>query len=65
MKVNEMNKIRRPKVSLPSRYTDIAMLSGNGKIDRTYIKLMCSAINSYNKHKNDNMKKINRDISND
>ena len=60
-----MNKVRRPKVSLPSRYTDMAMLGNRTKIDRTFLKLMCSAINSYNKHKNDNMKKINRDTSND
>lgn len=60
-----MDKVRRPKVSLPSRYTDIAMLTGGTKIDRTYIRLMCSAMNSYTKHKNDSMKKINRDTSND
>ncbi len=56
--------MNKQKVSLPSRYTDMAMLGGNGKIDRTYIRLMCSAMSAYEKHKNDNMKKVTRELSN-
>lgn len=60
-------KIRRPKVNLPAEYKARAMLSPtrNGKIDRSYIKMMCEAIHSYNKHRNDSMKKVYKDSSSD
>jgi len=61
-------KIRRPKVKLPGIYKDIAMLSGisnGGKVNRTYIKLMCEAVHTYEKRKNENLRKTNRDNSSD
>lgn len=59
-------KIRRPKVNLPGPYKIAAMLSPakTGKIDRSYIKMMCSAIHSFNKHKADSLKKV-KDASSD
>jgi hypothetical protein len=57
-------KIRRPKVKLPGKYKDVAMLSAinnGGKVERTYIKLMCESVHSYEKRKNENLRKTNRD----
>lgn len=58
-------KIRRPKVNVPSYVKIMAMLSPSrtGKTDRSYIKSMSVAIDSYNRHKNSSMKKVTRDLS--
>ena len=58
-------KIRRPKVNVPSYVKISAMLSPkrDGKTDRAYIKSMCVAIDGYNKHKNSVMKKMTKDLS--
>lgn len=60
-------KVRRPKVNVPSYVKISAMLSPSrsGKINRSYIKSMCLAIDSFNRHKNSAMKKINRESSNE
>lgn len=60
-------KKRRPKVNVPSYVKIAAMLSptSKGRIDRHYIRMMCGAIDSYNRHKNDNLRKIHRDTSDD
>lgn len=53
----------KPVVKLPKNVIISASLgSRNGKIDRSYLRFMASAIDSANRHKNDNMKKLNRDI---
>lgn len=54
----------KKKINLPSRYTDMAMLGNNGETNRTFIRLMCSAMSAYEKHKNENMKKVIRELSN-
>jgi hypothetical protein len=58
-------KVRRPKVKVPGYVKVMAMLSPkrDGKTDRSYIKSMCSAVDSYNRHKNAAMKKIVKDTS--
>jgi DNA/RNA endonuclease G (NUC1) len=58
-------KIRRPKVKVPSYVKVMAMLSPkrDGKTDRSYIKSMCVAIDGYNKHRNAALKKINKDTT--
>ncbi len=57
----------KKKVSVPGYVKDYAMLSPSksGKIDRSYIRSMCSAIAAYEKHRNDNMKKFNKDTTNE
>jgi hypothetical protein len=54
----------KKKVFIPAYVKDYSMLSptSKGKIDRTYIKLMCSAIDSYNTHRQSNLKKLNKDL---
>ena len=58
-------KIRRPKVNVPSYVKISAMLSPkrDGKTDRAYIKSMCVAIDAFNRHKNSAMKKVTKDLS--
>ena len=58
-------KRNKPRVNLPSSVKVMAMLSPkrDGKVDRRYLKAMASAISSYDKHKNDNIKKIIRETS--
>lgn len=60
-------KISRPKVNVPGYVKAAAMLSptSKGKIDRQYIRMMCSAIDSYNRHRNDNIRKIMKETSSD
>ena len=63
-----MNKKKqRPKVNLPGVYKDMAMLApdSRGRIDRSYIKAMCDAIDTYTKRRNENLRKINKELSND
>ena len=62
-----MEKKRRPKVSLPGPIKDLAMLSpsSRGRIDRQYIKFMCEAVHSYEKHRNSNLRQVIRESSND
>lgn len=58
-------KIRRPKVKVPSYVKIMAMLSPKrtGKTDRSYIRSMVVAIASHEKHKSDNIKKVYRETS--
>lgn len=58
-------KRRRPKVKLSSQTIITAMLSPkrNGVVDRNYLKSMAVAVDSYNRHKNANMKKIIRETT--
>ncbi len=58
-------KRNRPKVNLPSSVKVMAMLSPkrDGKVDRKYLKAMASAILSFDKHKNDNLKKVVRETT--
>lgn len=61
-------KIRRPKVKLPGVFKDYALMSAvrnGGKIDRTYIRLMCSAVHTHEQKRNENLRKINKDLSSD
>jgi len=60
-------KIRRPKVNVPGYVKVAAMLSpsSKGNIDRQYIRMMCSAIDSFNNHRNDNIRKIMKETSSD
>lgn len=60
-------KIRRPKVNIPSYVKVSAMLSPSrsGKINRSYIKSMCVAIDGYDKHRNAALKKMYKDVSSD
>lgn len=62
-----MQKIRRPKVNLPGSYKILAMMSdirlNKGKTDRTFINMMCSAIHSYEKKKQENFHKVTKDLS--
>jgi hypothetical protein len=37
----------------------------SGKINRSYIKSMCVAIDGYDKHRNSAMKKVYKDLSSD
>lgn len=62
-----MQKTSRPKVSVPSQVKIMAMLNPRrtGKIDRQYIRSMCSAIANHDKHKNDNIRKILKESSSD
>lgn len=59
------NKVHRPKVKIPSQTKVMAMLSPrrDGITDRSYIKSMAVAIDSYERHKNNNMKKITRETT--
>lgn len=56
-------KRNRPRVNLPSSVKVMAMLSPkrDGKVNRRYLKAMASAVYSFEKHKNDNIKKIVRE----
>jgi hypothetical protein len=58
-------KVRRPKVNVPSYVKISAMLSPKrtGVTDRNYIKSMVVAIDGYNKKRNESMKKIYKDTS--
>ena len=58
-------KVRRPKVNIPSQTKVMAMLSPkrDGKTDRSYIKSMAVAIDGYNKHRNAALKKVYKDTS--
>ena len=58
-------KIRRPKINVPAYVKDAAMLApdSKGRIDRSYIRLMCSAIDTYNRHRSDSLKKVIKDLS--
>lgn len=58
-------KVHRPKVKIPSSVKDAAMLSpsSRGRIDRQYIRAMASAIHTYNTHRNDNIRKITKEIN--
>jgi hypothetical protein len=59
------DKIRRPKVKLPGPYKISIMMSGvanKGKVDRSYIKLMCSAIHTYETRRNESMRKLNSEL---
>lgn len=59
-----MSKKVRPIVKLPKNVVISASLgSGNGKVDRTYLRLMASAIESSNRHKNESMRKMTREFS--
>ena len=59
------NKVRRPKVKIPSQVKVMAMLSPrrDGITDRSYIKSMAVAIDCFDRHRNSNMKKIVRETS--
>lgn len=58
-------KVRRPKVKVPGYVKVMAMLSPkrDGKTDRGYIKSMCVAIDSFERHRNSALKKIVKDTS--
>lgn len=65
-----MSKItprKKVKLNVPGYVKDMAMLSPskNGKIDRQFIRMMCDAIDSANRHKNANLKKFNKDLATD
>lgn len=57
----------RPKVSLPKSVIISAMLSprSGGTVDRKYLRAMAGAIHTATKHKNDNMRKVHRETSDD
>lgn len=57
-------KIRRPKVNIPSYVKVSAMLSsGNGSIDRRYIKSMTVALGEFDRKRAESAKKFNKDLS--
>lgn len=58
-----MSKVQ---VKIPGYVKDIAMMSSimhGGKKDRTYIKAMGRAIHSYHKKRNENLRKLTKDLS--
>lgn len=53
-----------PAVKLPKYVVFSSMLGSNkGRTDRTYLRMMASAIHSFEKRKNDSMKKVYKDTS--
>lgn len=58
-----MSKPTKPVVNLPSQYRIMSMLNPNkkGKIDRSFIKLMCSAIETERHFRNKSLRQGNRD----
>lgn len=57
-------KKNKPVVKLPKSTIISASLGPRtGKIDRMYLRAMASAIDSANRHKNENLRKINRELS--
>lgn len=54
----------KPVVKLPKSVIISASLGPrNGKIDRMYLRSMASAIDSANRHKNDSLRKVTRELS--
>lgn len=57
-------KKAKPVVKLPKSVVIQASLGSRvGRVDRIYLRSMASAIDSANRHKNENMKKITRELS--
>lgn len=56
-----------PAIKLPKEVVIRASLSPKrmGVVDRAYLKSYAVASQSYNKHKNDNLKKVIRETSDD
>lgn len=58
----------RVKISLPSRQTDMFLMSAvknGGKKDRAFLRSVCSAHAEFDRHRNDSAKKFNKDLSPD
>lgn len=60
-----MSKVN-PVVKLPKNVVISASLgSRTGKVNRSYLRSMASAMDSFEKHKNASLKKVTRDSSSD
>lgn len=62
-----MNKIKRPKVNIPSYVKVMSMLSPSrkGVINRAYIKKMTVALGDFDRKRAENSKKFNKELSSD
>lgn len=66
--VNMTEKKRNPKVNLPGFYKDVSMMMAvrnGGKVNRNLIKMFCSAVHTFETRKNENFRKMNKDLGGD
>lgn len=56
-----MQKVSRPRYSVPSEFKIMAM--HNGKNDRVWLRQMVDACVEFDRKRNENLRKVNRETS--